>query len=181
MWRKTSVVYMHGLHAWSIMKTHQKFKKTHLLIIFLDQTQKTTQEILAGEDLRNSLDNHKQLEEVLSVMGKGLEIFDFRNIWLLRTNRTPCTLRRFISLNISKSCKCCKRISYWTLVQTIIGKENILISIYQLSMPSLAPSSHWEFSMSLFKLNVMRAPEIASILGIWGLYGFSRGIYSEHI
>ena len=45
--------------------------------LFLDQTQKTTQEILAGEDLRNSLDNHKQLEEVLSVMGKGLEIFEF--------------------------------------------------------------------------------------------------------
>ena len=54
--------------------------------LFLDQTQKTTQEILAGEDLRNSLDNHKQLEEVLSVMGKGLEIFEFR---LLRTDRIP--------------------------------------------------------------------------------------------
>ena len=75
--------------------------------LFLDQTQKTTQEILAGEDLRNSLDNHKQLEEVLSVMGKGLEIFEF-----LRTDRNPCILRRFISLNISNSCKCGKRIGY---------------------------------------------------------------------
>ena len=36
-------------------------------------------------------------------------------------------------------------------------------------MPSLAPSSHGEFSMSILKLNVMRAPEIASVFGIWGL------------
>ena len=33
-------------------------------------------------------------------------------------------------------------------------------------MPSLAPS----YSMSILKLNVMRAPEMASIFGIWGLY-----------
>ena len=37
-----------------------------------------------------------------------------------------------------------------------------LIPIYQISMPSLAPSSHWEFSMSS-KLKVMRAPEMGSI------------------
>ena len=36
-------------------------------------------------------------------------------------------------------------------------------------MPSLAPSSHWEFSMNIRKLNVMRAPDMASIFGIWGL------------
>ena len=37
-------------------------------------------------------------------------------------------------------------------------------------MPSLAPSSHWEFSMSILKLDVMRAPEMASIFGTWGLH-----------
>ena len=43
---------------------------------------------------------------------------------------------------------------------------HVIIPIYQLLISSLAPSSHWEFSMS--KLNVMRAPEMTSITGIWG-------------
>ena len=48
-----------------------------------------------------------------------------------------------------------------------------IIPIYQISRPSLAPS-HIEnsvpsISMSILKLNVMRAPEMASIFGIWGL------------
>ena len=68
------MVYLHGPFVNTYLKSFQ-WKPTCKL--FLDQTQKTTQEILAGEDLRNSLDNHKQLEEVLSVMGKGLEIFEF--------------------------------------------------------------------------------------------------------
>ena len=119
MWRNF-VVY-----TWSTCMVHSSISENPPEIsenptckLFLDQTQKTTQEILAGEDLRNSLDNHKQLEEVLSVMGKGLEIFEF-----LRTDRNPCILRRFISLNISNSCKCGKRIGYWTPVQTILGKN----------------------------------------------------------
>ena len=37
-------------------------------------------------------------------------------------------------------------------------------------MPSLAPSSHWEFSMGILKLNMMRAPEMASIFDIWELF-----------
>ena len=61
----------------SIFENPPEISENPTCKLFLDQTQKTTQEILAGEDLRNSLDNHKQLEEVLSVMGKGLEIFDF--------------------------------------------------------------------------------------------------------
>ena len=46
----------------------------------------------------------------------------------------------------------------------------VIIHIYQISMPSLAPSSHCEFSISILKLNVIRAPGMASIFGIWGLY-----------
>lgn len=112
------MVYLHGpfVHIW---KPSRNIRKPTCKL-FLDQTQKTTQEVLAGEDLRNSLDNHKQLEEVLSVMGKGIEIFEF---WLLRKDPIPRILRRFISLNISNSCKCGKRIGYWTLVQTILGKN----------------------------------------------------------
>ena len=58
------------VYAWSIRK---RFGRNFLS----DQTQQTTQEILAGEDLRNSLEDHKQLEEVLSAMGMGSEILDF--------------------------------------------------------------------------------------------------------
>lgn len=75
------MVYLHGPFVNTYLKSFQWKLARNILKptckLFLDQTQKTTQEILAGEDLRNSLDNHKQLEEVLSVMGKGLEIFDF--------------------------------------------------------------------------------------------------------
>ena len=114
------MVYLHGPFVQTLIWKPTRNIRKPTCKLFLDQTQKTTQEILAGEDLRNSLDNHKQLEEVLSVMGKGLEIFKFR---LLRTDRIPCILRRFISLNISNSCKCGKRIGYWTPVQTILGKN----------------------------------------------------------
>ena len=49
-----------------------------------------------------------------------------------------------------------------------------MIPIYQISMTSLAPSLHWEFStwvlvQCIFNLNVMMAPEMASIFGLWGL------------
>ena len=74
------MVYLHGPFVNTYLKSFQWKPARNILNpckLFLDQTQKTTQEILAGEDLRNSLDNHKQLEEVLSVMGKGLEIFEF--------------------------------------------------------------------------------------------------------
>ena len=75
------MVYLHGPFVNTYLKSFQ-WKPARKILkptckLFLDQTQKTTQEILAGEDLRNSLDDHKQLEEVLSVMGKGLEIFEF--------------------------------------------------------------------------------------------------------
>ena len=44
-----------------------------------------------------------------------------------------------------------------------------LIPIYQISMPSLTPSSHWVWVYSYWILNVKRAPEMASIFIILGL------------
>ena len=46
-----------------------------------------------------------------------------------------------------------------------------IIPIYQISMSSLAPSSYWAFSMIL-KLNAMRAPDMTSLFGIWGLFAW---------
>ena len=61
-------------------------------------------------------------------------------------------------------------VSYW---------PNSIIAIYQISMPSLAPSSHSDFSMSEVKLNVMRAPQMAWISCIWGLYERPKLIFQE--
>ena len=52
-----------------------------------------------------------------------------------------------------------------------------IIPIYQISMPSMALSSHWEFCMGILKLNVIRAPEMASILRIWGLLYFNLNLW----
>ena len=43
-------------------------------------------------------------------------------------------------------------------------------TVYQISMPSLAPSSHWVWVYSYLILNLKRAQEMASIFGIWKLY-----------
>ena len=44
-----------------------------------------------------------------------------------------------------------------------------IIPINQISMPSLVPSLHWEF-----KLNLLRAPKMASIFGVYGDYKWSK-------
>ena len=41
--------------------------------------------------------------------------------------------------------------------------------IYQISMTSLAPPSHWIWVYSNWILNVKRAAEMESIFGLWGL------------
>ena len=46
----------------------------------------------------------------------------------------------------------------------------LVTPIYQISMPSLASSSHWVWVYSYWILNVKRAPEMASIFDIRGLY-----------
>ena len=43
--------------------------------------------------------------------------------------------------------------------------SHIIWAIYQISMPSLASSSHWEFSMSILKFNVMRALNGSTLFG----------------
>ena len=53
------------------------------------------------------------------------------------------------------------------------GQAKNIIPIYQISMSTLAPSSHWEFSMSILKLNVVRAPEMASIFG-YGVFSIFK-------
>ena len=57
-------------------------------------------------------------------------------------------------------------IIFWIFRSNSVGPSVLIILIYQISMPSRAPSSHWDFSMSILKLNVMGAPEMSSIFGI---------------
>ena len=66
-------------------------------------------------------------------------------------------------------CNTVTNILYVTYSIYIFKYCNCIIPIYQISMPTLAPSSHSEFSESILELNVMRAPEVASIFNIWGL------------